>query len=103
MKQIRFTKQGFESLKSDYEKLKEERPAAVLELKKARDLGDLSENGFYKAARARLSSIDARLQRIKLQLKSAIIINNQQTNTVSIGNTVKVILPIRAEPWGFIE
>ena len=68
MKQLRFTKIGFEALKRQQADLLSGRKGAVDELKKARELGDLSENGLYKAARARLSSIDARLQRIKLQL-----------------------------------
>ena len=54
MKNIRFTKEGFETLKKTYEDLKNSRPAAVLDLKRAREMGDLSENGYYKAARAKL-------------------------------------------------
>ena len=91
MGHIRFTKEGFEALAKKRENLLHERKFAVDELKRARELGDLSENGLYKAARARLSSIDARVQRIKLQLNSAVIINNQHTNHVGIGNTVNVL------------
>lgn len=90
MRQIRFTKEGFEKLQKQYADLLLERKEAVDELKRARELGDLSENGLYKAARARLSSLDSRLQRIKLQLTKPIIIDNQQTAIVGIGNTVKV-------------
>lgn len=90
MRQIRFTKEGFESLKKEESDLLHERKPAVDELQRARELGDLSENGLYKAARAKLSSIDARLQRMKLQLTNAIIINKQQKTVVGIGNTVKV-------------
>jgi len=45
----RFTKDGYEKLKEEYEDLKTQRPSAVEDLKKARDLGDLKENGYYKA------------------------------------------------------
>ena len=41
------TKNGLEKLQEEYQKLLTERPAAVLDLKKARDMGDLSENGYY--------------------------------------------------------
>src|SRR5258708_14698218 len=63
MNQIRFTKQGYEKLKRDYEELLKSRPAAVDDLKKARDMGDLSENGYYKASKSKLSFIDARLRK----------------------------------------
>ncbi|MBU3978791.1 transcription elongation factor GreA, partial [Patescibacteria group bacterium] len=46
MKQIRFTKEGYDKLKNEYQELLVQRPAAVEDLKKARELGDLSENGY---------------------------------------------------------
>ena len=54
MNNIKFTKDGFEKLKQELHSLENERPSAVLDLKKARDMGDLSENGYYKAARFKL-------------------------------------------------
>lgn len=90
MKHIRFTKAGFENLKDKYEELKRQRPAAVLELKKARDMGDLSENGYYKATRAKLSSIDYRLRRIAYDLKLAVIVENTKADVAAIGTTVTV-------------
>jgi transcription elongation factor GreA len=90
VRQIRFTKQGFESLKKEQADLLHKRTFAVDELQKARELGDLSENGFYKAARAKLSAIDARLRRISSLLKLATVIDSNDANVVGIGNTVKV-------------
>ena len=49
------TQEGLEKLKKEKEELERNRPAAVLDLKKAREMGDLSENGYYKSARAKLS------------------------------------------------
>lgn len=82
---IRFTKEGYEKLKKDYEELLALRPAAVLDLQKSRELGDLSENGFYKAARAKLSALDGKLRRISYSLKQAKVIENTNTNTINIG------------------
>jgi len=90
MKQIRFTKEGFEDTKLEYETLLKSRPAAVLDLKKARDMGDLSENGYYKAARMKLSSIDHRLFRLKLAIKQAVIIDNPQRTGAGIGKSVSL-------------
>ena len=90
MKNIRFTKKGFETLKKTYEDLKNSRPAAVLDLKKAREMGDLSENGYYKAARAKLSEIDRNLRKFLIELKSADVVESSVSNKVGIGRTVKL-------------
>ena len=90
MKQIRFTKEGFKAIKKEQTDLLSERLHAVDELQKARELGDLSENGLYKAARAKLSSIDSRLQRIKSQLTNPVVVSKSQEIIVGIGNSVKV-------------
>lgn len=88
VKQIRFTKQGYEKLKKDYDDLLKSRPVAVEHLKKSRELGDLSENGYYKASRAKLSSIDYQLMRLKMTLKQAVIIEAMKDKIVTIGSVV---------------
>lgn len=88
IKQIRFTKEGYEKLKQEYADLQAERPDAVMHLKKAREMGDLSENGYYKASRAKLSGIDGRLWRINMQLKYALIVENDPNAGIDIGCTV---------------
>lgn len=89
---IRFTKKGYEKLKEEYNDLLKTRPIAVEDLKKARDLGDLSENGYYKEARSKLSFIDGRLRRFSDYLKRAEIVDSAgtklQIDTVYIGSTV---------------
>lgn len=85
---IRFTKEGYEKLQQEFEDLKKERPDAVMHLKKAREMGDLSENGYYKASRAKLSGIDGRLWRIEMQLKHALIVEANDQSGVDIGCTV---------------
>lgn len=88
MHKIRFTKEGFAKLQQEYDKLLKERPAVVEDLKKAREMGDLKENGYYKASRQKLSYIDGRLFRLKNELKLAEIIENDPTQGISIGSTV---------------
>lgn len=90
MKRIRFTKEGYEKQKAEYEKLLAERPTAVKELSKARDMGDLSENGYYKASKARLSFIDGQLRKLSYEIKYAMIIDSNLKDIVDIGS--KVIL-----------
>ena len=88
MKQIRFTKEGLEELKKKREELIRQRPAVLEDLKKAREMGDLSENGYYKASRAKLSFIDGQLFRLKMQIKYAVVITTPTGNSVAIGTTV---------------
>lgn len=87
---VYLTKEGFEELVKERDNLIGERPIAVGHLKAARELGDLSENGYYKASRAKLSFIDSRLTHLKSIIKNSKIITISSTNTVQIGNTVEI-------------
>lgn len=89
MNKIRFTKEGLEKLQKGIIELNEKRKAAVEELRKAREMGDLSENGYYKEAKARLSFIDGRLRRFNYQLSQAIVVS-AKINEVDIGSKIIV-------------
>jgi transcription elongation factor GreA len=85
---ITFTKEGFNKISGEYSELLRQRPSAVEDLKKAREMGDLSENGYYKASRAKLSFIDNRLFHLKMLIKQAKIIETPSTNIISFGCNV---------------
>lgn len=85
---MRFTKSGYEALQKEHADLTAERPSVILDVQKARELGDLKENGYYQASKAKLRSIDSRLMRISYDLKTAKIIDDQSTGSINIGNTV---------------
>jgi len=90
-KPIPFTKEGYEKIKEEKKSLELRRKEAVLSLKTAREMGDLSENAAYKVARMELSSIDHRLRRIQYLLAYGRIADNAVSgNWVSIGTTVKI-------------
>ncbi len=88
-KQISFTKEGLDKLKLELIELQEKRPAAVLELKRAREMGDLSENGLYKAARMQLTSIDASIRRKSAMAKLADV-KIAPKDSIGIGSTILV-------------
>ena len=88
MKKIRFTREGFEKAKQEYEDLLKQRPSVIDDLQKARELGDLKENGYYQASRQKLSYIDGRLFKLKMDMKYADIIEATKGNSASIGSTV---------------
>ena len=85
-----FTQEGYQKLKQDCEELLKSRPDALEHLKKAREMGDLSENGYYKASKAKLISIDTRLRRLSYMLKRSQIIQAQDNKTVHLGNLVTI-------------
>jgi transcription elongation factor GreA len=85
-----FTAEGFEKIKKEESDLKVARVEAVRQLSEARAMGDLSENGYYKAAREKLSSIDSRLRRVALLLKYGKVVESLEKDVVGFGSRVKV-------------
>lgn len=88
-KPIRFTKEGYKEMKKKYDDIKKERPDAVATLSRARTMGDLSENGFYKAAKGKLISIDSEISRLKHFLKYGVI-QKKKSKVVDIESIVVV-------------
>lgn len=84
------TQEGYDKLIKEKEALeKVKRPDAVDRLKKAREMGDLSENSGYTAAREELSFIDGRILEIdELLSTSEIMKHDQNKSTVQIGDRV---------------
>jgi transcription elongation factor GreA len=70
------SKEGFASLRGRLRELKEtERPAILAAVQRARDLGDLSENADYKAAKEQQRHIDAEIRRLEAIVNSADVID----------------------------
>lgn len=93
-KKIYLTRDGIEELKKEYEELtKIKRPDILERVSQARNLGDLSENAEYVAAREELSFIDGRIDELEELLKQATLIeeNHRKTtgiSTISLGSKV---------------
>jgi transcription elongation factor GreA len=85
---IPITKDGHDKLIQEMADLTAERPEALLNLQKSRELGDLKENGYYQASRQKMNEIDGRLRRIKFMLRYALIVEGTDTSSVDIGTTV---------------
>ncbi len=81
------TKEGLAELKREYDELvNTKRPVAVKRLADARELGDLSENSEYAAAKQDLSFIDGRIVELEEILHSAkLITNHHAKNIVDVG------------------
>ncbi len=75
-KKIYLTKDGLTGLQKEHEELtKKKRPEVLARVSAARDLGDLSENAEYVAAREELSFIDGRIDELDDILKEVVLIN----------------------------
>lgn len=85
-----FTKEGYEKILAEEKKLTGDRVLAVEDLAKARAMGDLSENGYYKAAREKLTTIDSRIRRVKLMIKYAKVIEKKKGDEVEFGSKVTI-------------
>lgn len=91
-KKIILTYEGLKNLEQELQELKVVRRKDVAaKIKEARGQGDLSENAEYDAAKEEQAEIEARIITIENMLRNAEIINTQNdTDTVSIGNKIKV-------------
>jgi transcription elongation factor GreA len=87
---IFFTKEKYRQIEKDYQDLLASRKEAVLHLAKAREMGDLSENGYYRASKSKLSSIDYDLRRLSGFIKDGSIINFVNNGFIEIGCKVTI-------------
>lgn len=88
---IPFTREGYQKVLEQQKKLLGERPDAVENLRKSREMGDLSENGYYKASRAKLSFLDAQLRRLDRLVRLGTIVGQSVLpGVIGFGNTVTV-------------
>ncbi len=87
---ISFTPAGYAALSTRKLELLQKREEVVVRLQQAREMGDLSENGAYKAARFELSDTDRELRRLEYLLKEGKAVEPRTDGTVGMGNTVTV-------------
>src|SRR6266550_2333465 len=93
-KKIFLTKEGLVELQAEYEQLKKgKRPDVLDRVTQARNMGDLSENAEYTAAREELAFIDGRIEELEMLLRQAVVIDvagHSGGNIISIGSKVTV-------------
>lgn len=87
------TPEGYERLRDDLRRLKEERPRVIQEIAAAREHGDISENAEYHAAKERQGMIEARIKEIEAKLSRADVIDPSKitADRVQFGATVTVL------------
>ena len=91
---IPITREGYDKLKAELDRL---RSVEMIEITKrvaaARDLGDLSENAEYHAAREDQGILQARVNDLSDRLARAVIVDTSALpkDTVAFGSRVKVM------------
>ena len=90
---IPMTKEGYEKKKADLDRMKSvEMIEAAKRIATARDMGDLSENAEYHAAREDQGMLQARINELEYKLSRAIIVDKSSlpTDVIVFGAQVKV-------------
>ncbi len=79
MDKVPLTKQGFEALKQELQKLKRvERPENIKAIEEARAHGDLSENAEFHAAKDRQGFLEGRIGELEFKIANADIIETKK-------------------------
>lgn len=97
------TREGFEHMQDELEKLKEEKPSVIQAISDARDQGDLSENAEYHAARERLGFIEGRIMEIESKLSHAEVIEVKDLSGDSVIFGATVTLSMLSDDGSEVE
>lgn len=89
---VSLTRQGFEELKRELERLIAERPRIAEELEKARADRDFRENAPLDAAREHQAQVEARIRELETIFKTATVMDMPQQSASKIGMGDTVVL-----------
>ena len=91
MERVPITRDGYERLKNELQRLqREERPVVIKAIEEARAHGDISENAEYEAAKDKQGLIEARISDLtkKLGLCELIDPSDDDNGRITFGRTV---------------
>ena len=88
---VHITPEGLETVRKEYAELTEVwRPQIAAKIKAARELGDLSENFEYHAAKNEQGMKEARIRELEAIIKNHVLIEDHRIpGQVSMGSTVR--------------
>src|SRR6184192_4342307 len=87
---VHITPEGLEAVRKEHEELTRVwRPQIAAKIKAARELGDLSENFEYHAAKNEQGMMEARVKELEAIIKNHVLIeNHNEPGVVGMGSTV---------------
>jgi len=91
MHRVPITKEGYERLKNELQRLqKEERPVVIRAIEEARAHGDISENAEYEAAKDKQGLVEGRIKDLTEKLGHSEIIEpfDEENGRITFGRTV---------------
>ena len=90
---IYLSKKGYEDLKNELNKLKTiDRPHVINQIAEARDIGDLSENAEYDAAKEAQGLLEARISKLEIDLSNSRIIDESKLDNSKVSLLSKVTI-----------
>ena len=90
---IYLSKQGFDDLKNELNKLKAiDRPNVINQIAEARDQGDLSENAEYDAAKEAQGLLESRIAKLEMEISNARIIDETKLDDSKVSLLSKVTI-----------
>src|SRR5215470_821359 len=92
MSTVPMTQEGLDKLRGELKEHEERRPKVLLQIKEAREKGDLSENAEYHAAREDLSMLEGQISVLKDKISRATIVDKSKIggDQIVFGATVKL-------------
>ena len=93
MDTVPMTREGLDKIQTELTELEARRPKVLLQIKEAREKGDLSENAEYHAAREDLSMLEGRIREMRDKIARAVIVDKSKIggDMVVFGATVKLL------------
>ena len=83
---------AYDRLKAEHEDLTTRGRIEIAEaIQRARELGDLSENGDYQAAKDQQGHMEGRIRQLESILENAEIIEASDDGTITVGNVVTIV------------
>ena len=92
MSEVPITPEGLEAVRREHQELTtQKRPSIVAKIKAARELGDLSENFEYHAAKNDQGMMEARIRELEAIIKNHVLIEGTTSlnGEVGMGSTVR--------------
>ena len=87
------SQEGYDKLVADLKQLESvERPKASAAIAEARDKGDLSENAEYDAAKEAQAHLEEKINRLKIAIAEAKIIDTSRLSTDTVQILSKVVM-----------
>ena len=90
-KPIRLTQEKYDQSKKERLELNKQRQEILIRLQAAREMGDLSENGAYTAAKFELKNTDRQLRHLDRLIRWGKIVKSQKNGLVDFDSHVTLV------------